>query len=84
MTDLAFWALGRLREVTTWIGMALVYLASLEMSSSNATMQIGLAAFNQFAPPVGMFLIAMTATRHREDWKDDGKTPMDVLTSPMK
>lgn len=84
MTSFAYWILGRLCEVTTWVGMALVYLAGLGLSSTNETLQIGLTAFNQFAPPVGMFLISMSERRHRDAWKAEGKTPLDVLVEPLK
>lgn len=69
MLNLYYWVYGRLLEVTTWVGLALVTVSSFGLTSTNPTVQQFLEIFNNYAPTAGAALIAMTERRHREDWK---------------
>lgn len=69
MSNLYYWLCGRLLELTTWAGMALVTVSSLGLTSTNSTVQQGLDILNNYGPAVGSALIAMTERRHREDWQ---------------
>ena len=69
MLSLYHWVCGRLLEVTTWVGLALITVSSLGLSSTNPAVQQGLEIFNSYGPTVGAALVAITERRHREGWQ---------------
>jgi hypothetical protein len=66
MRDLMDWLTGRLMEISTYVGMALIYTASLGLTSTNETANQGLVFFNQYGATVGGFLVALSKRRHRD------------------
>ncbi len=58
------WIVRRMKEITTWLGLAIIAVAQLQLQSgANHTVDMVLQQFNQYGPTIGGALVAFSG-RH--------------------
>lgn len=57
----AGWLWNRAREGTTWVGMTLIAVSHVGLSSTDPSVQQFITMFNEYAPQIGAGLVAMSS-----------------------